>query len=137
MQWGEERKAWDVAFRELVEGEPLMGFLHLVGALEMPPGQWLPAASDALAVAALASLARITGAAPVDRSSRRCAAGPAEAEAVRTLAESGPLSEEAAPVLRRILATDEPLCWTGGWGGIPRDRAFRRDVARALAHCAG
>ncbi|MEU4521122.1 HEAT repeat domain-containing protein [Amycolatopsis sp. NPDC024027] len=48
VQWGEERKSWDVAFRELVEGEPLLGFLHLAGALEMKPGEWLPSASDAV-----------------------------------------------------------------------------------------
>jgi hypothetical protein len=57
----------------------------------------------------------------------------AEEAAVRGLAELGPLPAEAAPVLRRILATDERL--TLG-GDIPRERAFRREVARALANCA-
>ncbi|WP_206795585.1 HEAT repeat domain-containing protein [Amycolatopsis sp. MtRt-6] len=49
VQWGDEqRKPWDVGFRELVEGEPLMGFLILAGALQMEPGEWLPAVSDAV-----------------------------------------------------------------------------------------
>ncbi|MDX3190585.1 hypothetical protein PV458_19425 [Streptomyces sp. MN03-5084-2B] len=49
VQWGEERrKSWDVAFRELVEGEPLLGFLELAGALQTEPGEWLPEASDAV-----------------------------------------------------------------------------------------
>jgi hypothetical protein len=49
------------------------------------------------------------------------------------LAELGPLLAEAAPVLRRILATDERL--TSG-GDFAREREFRQDVARALANCA-
>lgn len=49
VQWGDEqRKPWDVAFRELVEGDSLMGFVKLAGALQMAPGEWLPAASDAV-----------------------------------------------------------------------------------------
>ncbi len=48
VQWGEERKSWDVAFRELVEGDPLLGFVYLAGALQMEPGEWLPEVSDAV-----------------------------------------------------------------------------------------
>lgn len=57
----------------------------------------------------------------------------AEEAAVRGLAELGPLPAEAAPVLRRILAVEERQILSGD---IRRERAFRRDVARALANCA-
>ncbi|WP_410607814.1 HEAT repeat domain-containing protein [Amycolatopsis sp. lyj-109] len=58
-------------------------------------------------------------------------------DAMRALAKLGPLPAEVAPVLRELLARDARFSSSGGCDLYRNDETFRRDAARALAHCAG
>ncbi|WP_370970774.1 hypothetical protein [Amycolatopsis sp. cg9] len=86
---------------------------------------------DGEEVAVACALAWLTG----DVEALLTEAARGTAEAVRTLAELGPLPAAAAPVLRGLLARDERLSSPGGWRGIVEDDAIRGDAARALANC--